>query len=91
MTSLPVHDSIVAIEAAGAALAQDSMRRILVVDDEATIRLALSRFLRTRGFEVEVADSGAAALGFVMLCASLVILLISNSLQSWNNSRNGTA
>lgn len=35
--------------------------------------------------------SGAAALGFVMLCASLVILLISNSLQAWNNSRNGTA
>ncbi len=35
--------------------------------------------------------SGAAALGFVMLCASLVILLISNGLQAWNNSRNGTA
>jgi sulfate transport system permease protein len=35
--------------------------------------------------------SGAAALGFVMLCASLVILVISNSLQAWNNSRNGTA
>ncbi|QJR36630.1 HD-GYP domain-containing protein [Gemmatimonas groenlandica] len=62
MTSLPGHDPIEAIEAAGAALAQDSMRRILVVDDESTIRLALSRFLRTRGFEVEVADSGAAAL-----------------------------
>ncbi len=62
MTSLPEHDPIVAIEAAGAALAQDALRRILVVDDEATIRLALSRFLRTRSFEVEVADSGAAAL-----------------------------
>jgi sulfate transport system permease protein len=35
--------------------------------------------------------AGAAALGFVMLCASLVILLISNGLQTWNNSRNGTA
>jgi sulfate transport system permease protein len=35
--------------------------------------------------------SGAAALGFVMLCASLLILLISNGLQAWNNSRNGTA
>jgi len=35
--------------------------------------------------------AGAAALGFVMLCASLVILLISNGLQAWNNSRNGTA
>ncbi len=62
MTSLPGYDPIVAIEAAGAALAEDSTRRILVVDDESTIRLALSRFLRTRGFEVEVADSGAAAL-----------------------------
>ena len=62
MTTLPDHNPIVAIEAAGAALAQDAMRRILVVDDEATIRLALSRFLRTRGFEVEVADSGPAAL-----------------------------
>jgi len=35
--------------------------------------------------------SGAAALGFVMLCGSLVILLISNGLQAWSNSRNGTA
>ena len=62
MTSFSVPDPLVAIEAAGAALAQEAMRRILVVDDETTIRLALSRFLRTRGFEVEVADSGAAAL-----------------------------
>lgn len=36
--------------------------RILVVDDEDTIRLVLAKFLRTRGFEVETADSGAAAL-----------------------------
>ena len=62
MTTPPLHDPIVAIEAAGAALADDAMRRILVVDDESTIRLALSRFLRTRGFDVEVADSGTAAL-----------------------------
>ncbi len=62
MTQLSNKDPLVAIEAAGAALAQDSVRRILVVDDESTIRLALSRFLRTRGFEVEVADSGSAAL-----------------------------
>jgi len=34
--------------------------------------------------------SGAAALGFLMLCVSLVILIISNGLQAWNNSRNGT-
>ena len=62
MTKLTPSDAVGAIEAAGAASVDDSLRRILVVDDETTIRLALSRFLRTRGFEVEVADSGAAAL-----------------------------
>ena len=35
--------------------------------------------------------AGAAALGFVMLCASLLILLTSNGLQARNNSPNGTA
>lgn len=49
--------------------------RVLVVDDEDTIRTALARFLRGQGYEVEVADSGAAALAalerqrfVVMLC-----------------------
>ncbi|MGH7720981.1 MAG: response regulator, partial [Gemmatimonadaceae bacterium] len=37
-------------------------RRILLVDDEEAIRLALSKFLRSRGYEVEVADSAPAAL-----------------------------
>lgn len=55
-------DPVRAIEVAGAAMVEDSLRRILVVDDETTIRLALSRFLRTRGFEVEAAESGPAAL-----------------------------
>ena len=36
--------------------------RLLVVDDEETIRLALGKFLRSRGYEVRVAESGAAAL-----------------------------
>jgi putative two-component system response regulator len=36
--------------------------RILVVDDEDTIRLVLAKFLRTRGFEVATAESGEAAL-----------------------------
>jgi len=36
--------------------------RLLVVDDEETIRLVLAKYLRTRGFEVETADSGDAAL-----------------------------
>jgi putative two-component system response regulator len=65
MTTPPVShasDPVSAIEAAGAALVEDTLRRILVVDDESTIRLALSRFLRTRGFHVDVADSGSAAL-----------------------------
>jgi response regulator RpfG family c-di-GMP phosphodiesterase len=39
--------------------------RILVVDDEETIRLALGRFLRARGYEVEAVPSGAAALAAV--------------------------
>ena len=40
----------------------DSPSRVLVVDDEKTIGIALSRFLRSRGYEVEVAESGARAL-----------------------------
>jgi response regulator RpfG family c-di-GMP phosphodiesterase len=40
----------------------NDIRRILVVDDEETIRLALTKFLRGRGFEVEAAPSGMAAL-----------------------------
>ena len=36
--------------------------RILVVDDEDTIRLVLAKYLRTRGFEVATAESGDAAL-----------------------------
>jgi putative two-component system response regulator len=62
MTQLSDNDPLVAIEAAGAAIAFDALRRILVVDDEATIRLALSRFLRTRSFEVEVAETATGAL-----------------------------
>jgi putative two-component system response regulator len=38
------------------------LTRILVVDDEETIRLALRKFLRSRGYEVEIAGSGDQAL-----------------------------
>jgi len=41
------------------------MRRILVVDDEENIRLVLRTLLKKHGFEVEVADSGEAALGLL--------------------------
>ena len=51
------------------------MRRVLVVDDEESIRRAIGKFLKTRGFEVVTAESGDEALlqlgqqGFVlMLC-----------------------
>src|SRR5205085_8817824 len=36
--------------------------RILIVDDEETIRLALRKFLRSRGYEVEIAGAGDQAL-----------------------------
>jgi two-component system, NtrC family, response regulator AtoC len=42
-----------------------TMRRILVVDDEENIRLVLRTLLKKHGFEVEVADSGEAALALV--------------------------
>ncbi len=38
------------------------MTRVLIVDDEETIRLALRKFLRSRGYEVEIAGSGDQAL-----------------------------
>jgi DNA-binding NtrC family response regulator len=38
-------------------------RRALVVDDEPTIRSALARYLRRRGWEAEEAEDGRVALG----------------------------
>ena len=50
-------------------------RRLLIVDDEENIRTPLSMFLRSRGYDVHVADSGARALALrneqkfmLMLC-----------------------
>ena len=37
---------------------RQSKPRVLIVDDEETIRLAFSRFLGMRGYEVETAPSG---------------------------------
>jgi two-component system response regulator AtoC len=42
-----------------------SMRRVLVVDDEENIRLVLKTMLKRHGYEVEIAESGEAALGLV--------------------------
>ncbi|MCL2822746.1 MAG: sigma-54 dependent transcriptional regulator [Polyangiaceae bacterium] len=41
------------------------MRRVLVVDDEESIRLVLRTFLRRSGYEVEVAENGEEALKLV--------------------------
>ena len=57
------------------ALADIGPQRVLIVDDEESIRSALARFLRGQGYEVVVAESGPAALAqieqdkfVVMLC-----------------------
>lgn len=41
------------------------MRRVLVVDDEESLRLVLKSFLKRDGYEVEVASSGKEALSLV--------------------------
>jgi two-component system response regulator AtoC len=50
------------------------MRRVLVVDDEENIRLVLKTLLKRNGYDVEVADSGEAALTLVESFAPDVIL-----------------
>jgi response regulator RpfG family c-di-GMP phosphodiesterase len=61
MSELSPLDPLVALGQA-AASETDTLRQVLVVDDEATIRLALSRFLAKRDFAVDTADGGQAAL-----------------------------
>ena len=50
------------------------MRRVLVVDDEENIRLVLKTLLKRHGYDVEVADSGEAALALVDTFGPDVIL-----------------
>jgi putative two-component system response regulator len=49
------------------ALARDGAPRLLVVDDEETIRLALAKYLRSRGYDVATAESGTEALATLSL------------------------
>ena len=42
--------------------AEQTLKRILIVDDEESIRIAISKFLRSRGYEVQTASSGIEAL-----------------------------
>jgi putative two-component system response regulator len=57
MTSSVLEEAPVTTSAKAAGTA-----RILIVDDENTIRMVLAKYLRTRGFEVATAESGDAAL-----------------------------
>jgi len=50
------------------------VKRVLVVDDEENIRLVLRTLLRKNGYEVEVADSGEAALALLDAFGPDVIL-----------------
>ncbi|HEX6060374.1 MAG TPA: HD domain-containing phosphohydrolase [Gemmatimonadaceae bacterium] len=56
------------------AIGEQGVKRILVVDDEETIRLAIGKFLRSRGYEVHAAESGAAALDHVRRQRFLLML-----------------
>lgn len=52
-----------------------STGKVLVVDDEPEVRLVLSEFLESRGFEVVTAESGAKALAIVDEVSPQVVLL----------------
>jgi putative two-component system response regulator len=43
-------------------ISEPAVRRVLVVDDEESIRNAIGKFLKARGYDVAVADNGADAL-----------------------------
>ncbi|MGH7655363.1 MAG: HD domain-containing phosphohydrolase [Gemmatimonadaceae bacterium] len=43
-------------------LAEEAVRRVLVVDDEELIRTALGKFLKSRGYDVATAHDGASGL-----------------------------
>jgi putative nucleotidyltransferase with HDIG domain len=60
--SSPYTDQPTAAGGAAGAAGAEPVRRILLVDDETAIRVALGKLLRTQGFEVETAESGRAAL-----------------------------
>lgn len=54
--------------------ADTALRRILIVDDEDTIRHALSRYLRLRQYDVDTAESGNAAMERLALSRYAVLV-----------------
>jgi CheY-like chemotaxis protein len=51
-----------------------SAGRVLVVDDEPEVRLVLTEFLESRGFQVTAAESGAGALAVIETLKRLAAL-----------------
>jgi response regulator RpfG family c-di-GMP phosphodiesterase len=48
-----------------ASLTGDAPRRVLIIDDEEALRSAMSKFLRARGYDVVVSDSGPRGLALL--------------------------
>jgi CheY-like chemotaxis protein len=63
--SIPATEVTAAPKQAAPEAEADERPRILVVDDERSIRLALGRYLRRNGWEVDEAEDGEAALGIL--------------------------
>ena len=61
-TSLGFHVRVASRESAQHSTAARPRRCVLVVDDEPTIRSALARYLRRRGWDADEAEDGRAAL-----------------------------
>lgn len=53
----------------------DEGTRVLVVDDEPSVRDVLSRFLAERGYLVDVAEDGQEALAIIRTDAPDIVLL----------------
>src|SRR5258708_13466818 len=60
-TVSPVHQPIVA-RPSNRSSGEVKPYRVLVVDDEDSVRASIARFLKSRGYEAVTEDSGAAAL-----------------------------
>jgi two-component system NtrC family sensor kinase len=60
-----VPERVAAVPAGGAAASPGSRPRVLLIDDERSIRLALGRFMRRKGWEVDEAEDGASAVALL--------------------------
>jgi CheY-like chemotaxis protein len=52
-----------------------SSGKVMVIDDEVEVRLVLSEFLASRGYDVTMAESGLEALGLLQSAPPDVVLL----------------